>query len=211
MLHRWSAGASAVGTAAGSSAASGLAAGSSAMLQCAAVPSMRRYATMHRASSRATRTTFHAPSCASSFLPCASPAQHRSFATSRSLHGLEEFFVNNVAGPTGRAWKVAELRVKSFEDLQKLWFVLLKERNMLVTYKWQCKSLGDRMQNPERLLKVKAAMRGIKIVLGERYREYKDASQYQCDIAEHASLAASSPPPPPLSFPSSFGSLLYDD
>ena len=76
----------------------------------------------------------------------------------------------------GRSWKASELRLKSFEDLHKLWFVLVKERNMLETERDVAKRRGVQMNNPARLRKVRVSMARLKTVLNERSREYKARS-----------------------------------
>lgn len=102
----------------------------------------------------------------------------RSFHTTSPTRGLEEFFTNQQQSLTGRPWAARELRLKSFEDLQKLWFVLLKERNMLRTYQNLCRQTGSRMKGYDRLEKVKLSMARIKVVLNERRIEYKTASTF---------------------------------
>ncbi|KAI8137509.1 mitochondrial 39-S ribosomal protein L47 (MRP-L47)-domain-containing protein [Fennellomyces sp. T-0311] len=114
----------------------------------------------------------------------------RSFSTARPLlneatanskpQGLNQFFENGEALPkqiwTGRAWKASELRLKSFDDLHKLWYVLLKERNVLATQREEAKRLGINEQiwtNAGRLKKCQKSMARIKFVLNERQREYE--------------------------------------
>jgi large subunit ribosomal protein L47 len=55
----------------------------------------------------------------------------RCISTSSRVCGLEEFFDTSDAAKdgslyTGRAWRASELRLKSFDELHQLWFVLLK-------------------------------------------------------------------------------------
>ncbi|XP_050536093.1 39S ribosomal protein L47, mitochondrial [Daktulosphaira vitifoliae] len=74
----------------------------------------------------------------------------------------------------GRAWSKDELRIKSNEDLHKLWFVLLKERNMLLTMEEECKSQFELFPNPERIDKVELSMANLETVVRERNKAYYD-------------------------------------
>ncbi|KAL3818642.1 hypothetical protein ACJIZ3_004547 [Penstemon smallii] len=74
----------------------------------------------------------------------------------------------------GRSWKASELRLKSWDDLQKLWYVLLKEKNMLMTQRQMLQAQNLRFPNPERVPKVRKSMCRIKHVLTERAIEEAD-------------------------------------
>lgn len=108
----------------------------------------------------------------------------RCISTTRPVLGLSEFFELGKALPVfepgkapayGRAWKADELRIKSFEDLHKLWFVLLKERNILATQKAEAQRLGQRWFGNHRVFKTKLSMTRIKTVLMERLRMHSQA------------------------------------
>lgn len=83
----------------------------------------------------------------------------RAIQTSHCRRDLMEFFDDKknwgeTSIRTGRSWRVDELRIKSNSDLHKLWFILLKERNMLLTMEAECKRLCELFPNPERIDKV---------------------------------------------------------
>lgn len=90
---------------------------------------------------------------------------------------LMEFFDDPKNWPesevkSGRAWKLDELRIKSNKDLHQLWFVLLKERNMLLTMEHECNEQMELFPSPERLDKVKLSMANLETVVRERNRAY---------------------------------------
>jgi len=73
----------------------------------------------------------------------------------------------------GRAWKVEELRLKSNQDLHKLWYVLLKERNMLLTAEHFYEHIEKELfPSPERIDKVDDSMRHLEEVVQERNKAY---------------------------------------
>lgn len=72
----------------------------------------------------------------------------------------------------GRSWRLDELRIKSNSDLHKLWYVLLKEKNMLLTMEHECERAYELFPNPERVDKVQESMENIETVVRERNKAY---------------------------------------
>eukprot|EP00795_Rhopilema_esculentum_P013057 gene13057-3833_t len=121
----------------------------------------------------------------------------KGFSCTAGRRGLDEFFPPGVyesGGPgpkeikTGRRWHASDLRQKSSNDLHKLWYVLLKEMNMLQTVKAEAKRLQVPMPNPERIKKVQKSMAMIKRVIGERELAVKklEVLGYQSQFQEDA-------------------------
>lgn len=73
---------------------------------------------------------------------------------------------------SGRSWKLEELRLKSNIDLHKLWYILLKEHNMLLTMEEESKQQTRLFPSPERLDKVKDSMDNLEAVVKERNVAY---------------------------------------
>ncbi|KAL7034581.1 hypothetical protein ACKWTF_008015 [Chironomus riparius] len=72
----------------------------------------------------------------------------------------------------GRSWNLAELRIKSNSDLHKIWFILLKELNMLKTMEHEYKREWKWWASPERIDKVQDSMKNIETVVRERNQAY---------------------------------------
>ncbi|XP_017553577.1 39S ribosomal protein L47, mitochondrial [Pygocentrus nattereri] len=101
------------------------------------------------------------------------PSQCRLLHTSSSRWGLEEFFDlpenwGETTVKSGAPWTAKQLRAKSNEDLHKLWYVLLKEKNMLFTIEQEAKRQRVQMPSPERIKKVERSMRRLDTVVKER-------------------------------------------
>lgn len=75
----------------------------------------------------------------------------------------------------GRSWKASELKLKNFDDLHKLWFVLLKERNVLATQKAEAKRQDVIWMSEHRDMKCRESMERIRHVLIYRVKLYRQA------------------------------------
>ncbi|CAD8057059.1 unnamed protein product [Paramecium primaurelia] len=68
----------------------------------------------------------------------------------------------------GRSWKVEELRLKSTEDLTKLWYVMLKEKNLLLSDGIFFKKVIGVKGRMGKLVQLKKSMARLKTVVKER-------------------------------------------
>ncbi|KAJ7134634.1 mitochondrial 39-S ribosomal protein L47 (MRP-L47)-domain-containing protein [Mycena epipterygia] len=98
-----------------------------------------------------------------------------------NLRGDDQYetFADPTAFYSGRAWLASELRLKSFKDLHTLWYVLLRERNLLATQCEEMRRLGlmpDRHVTSRLLItKCRKSMARIKAVMNERRLAYEGA------------------------------------
>jgi len=79
-----------------------------------------------------------------------------------------DYFIEDENTNVGRHWYITELRYKSNEDLWRLWYVLLREKNMLNSMRFACRAAKRQMPNFGRLSKVRKSMARIKCVWAER-------------------------------------------
>ncbi len=72
----------------------------------------------------------------------------------------------------GQSWTVSILRLKSNVDLHKLWYVLMMERNMLLTLDRECEESEKETPWSERVQLVEQSMDNILKVVQERDEAY---------------------------------------
>jgi len=90
----------------------------------------------------------------------------------------------------GRAWSAAELRRKSFRDLHTLWYILLRERNLIATqmesYRRVSISRGLVESVEKRDFQCRKSMARIKYVINERRLAYEGAMKIHAEKSEQA-------------------------
>lgn len=101
----------------------------------------------------------------------------RAFSISTPSSSLMDFFddQNNWDKDeikSGRPWKVEELRIKNNADLHKLWYILLREVNALLTMEEEYRRVQKHFPAPDRLDKCEESMENIMVVVRERNEAY---------------------------------------
>ncbi|THH16551.1 hypothetical protein EW146_g4099 [Bondarzewia mesenterica] len=94
----------------------------------------------------------------------------------------------------GRPWEAAELRRKSFRDLHTLWYVLLRERNLLASQAEELRRLGGSPMTIQELVgkpgqKCRKSMARIKYVVNERRLAYEGAVKIFAEKKEAQKVA----------------------
>lgn len=90
-----------------------------------------------------------------------------------------------------RSWSIPELRRKSFEDLHSLWYICLKERNVLAreNHLWRNGMEGQKEIFDSVDEKIRTTMWRIRHVLSERDWAYKlakeESSKYEAQIVKN--------------------------
>ncbi|KAF9649958.1 MRP-L47-domain-containing protein [Thelephora ganbajun] len=98
---------------------------------------------------------------------------------------------DSVTDYSGRAWAAAELRRKSFKDLHTLWYLVLRERNLLQTQLLETKRLGallDLTPIRQHMFRCRKTMARIKYVINERRLAYEGAIQIITEGSEREVL-----------------------
>eukprot|EP00933_Yihiella_yeosuensis_P015932 TRINITY_DN13762_c0_g1_i2.p1 TRINITY_DN13762_c0_g1~~TRINITY_DN13762_c0_g1_i2.p1 ORF type:complete len:234 (-),score=38.83 TRINITY_DN13762_c0_g1_i2:190-891(-) len=104
----------------------------------------------------------------------------RSVASRLPRRGIEEFWRGGDRDPaikagekmanarSGDPWPAVLLRLKSFEDMHKLWYVMLKEKNFLLAEQHEARQRRVQWKHHGRLKKVKLGMKRILTVITRR-------------------------------------------
>ena len=98
----------------------------------------------------------------------------------------------------GRGWLVDELRLKSNLDLHRLWYVLLKEKNLLLTMENEARALKLMIKKGSRKVYVVQSMSHLKQVLVEREQVILGAMQLQEESKDEVKPAELPKPDPTL-------------
>ena len=69
---------------------------------------------------------------------------------------------------TGRPWRAEELRLKNHDDLHKLWYVMLKEKNKLKSDLLISQQLQQQFYGYSDLVKIRLSMARLLTVVNER-------------------------------------------